>query len=148
MNKGCPVVSCVREVHNDRLVIFPGIPGQVAGCVVGLNVVPVEMAAGDGVFVPLIDVRAAADKIACEVKYFRPIHFRVVVRNAFGFPIIPFSSDDAFGFPIIPFSSDDLTLGEPKSIWTVRCMDTILTPVQFAVYDAKEDWPEDRWDLI
>jgi len=109
--------SYVQTVDSaDQITISPAITGQASTDVIALNVVPVALAAGDDVYVPLIDRYATGSQESVSIVYQNPIYYRVVVRNQRNVTKIK------------PFTTEDATTGDNRSVATIRTTDTIASP--------------------
>jgi len=108
-------VAYVTSTSGTMFTMSPSFVGQAAGDIISLNVVPINMATADDIYVPLIDTYAAAATASCSIVYDSQIYFRVVVRNS------------AAATKILPFTTDDTTAGTDRSIATIRSTDTIIT---------------------
>lgn len=100
----------------DQITISPAITGQAANDAISLNVVPVALAAGDDLYVPLIDRYATGTQESVSIVYQAPVYYRVVVRN------------QRNATKIKPFTTDDVTTGDNRSVATIRTTDTIASP--------------------
>lgn len=109
-------VSYVVTVDNDTtLTIFPAIGSQTDTDDIEVNCVPITINTADDVFIPLLDLHAAAASAGVSIVYSTPIFFRVIVRNS------------GNATKIVPFATDDTTSGTDRSIPTIRTEDTIIS---------------------
>lgn len=107
-------VTSVTAASN-TVTISPAISGQVSTDTIEFNAIPVAIAAGDDVYVPLIDQYATSSSASVSIIYVSQIFYRARVRNV------------ANSTPIKPFEVDSSRNGANSSVQTVRTTDTIFT---------------------